>query len=68
MIAVISQFPFRSAVLALTLISLTVVLWNAWLLGAGLMLLLLVQAVDLARAIGLEPANDPANPQNRKAR
>ncbi|PZO00992.1 MAG: hypothetical protein DCF28_10625 [Alphaproteobacteria bacterium] len=68
MIAVVRQFPFRSAVLALSLISLTVVVWNAWLLGAGLMLLLLVQAVDLARAMGLEPANDPATPQNLKAR
>jgi len=65
-IAVVRRFPLRCGLLALTVIALPIVMWNAWPLGSGLALAFIVQAVGLARAIGLEPADDPAAPQNRK--
>ena len=65
---VLSRFPIRCVLLAVTLIGLTVVMWNAWPFGTGIALAFMFQAVSLARAMGFEPANDPATSQNRNAR
>lgn len=50
--AVLHRFPIRCALLALTLIALTVVMWNAWRFGGILAVSFIMQAVNLAKANG----------------
>ena len=66
MIAVVRQFPVRSALIAITLVALFVVMWNAWAFGTGLAFLFIYQPVELARLMGLGPANDPSPRNDRK--
>ena len=69
MIAVVRQFPVRSVLLGITLVVFTVDMWTGWtgwLVATVLTGPLVLQAVYLAKAMGLEPVNDPAASQNGK--
>jgi len=68
----ILRHPLHLLAIAAGVAVVAVVLWRVEPSGAhvaayGGGLLALLFAVDLARRLGLEPKDDPAAPQNRKA-
>lgn len=61
MIAVVRQFPVRSALLAITLVALIVAMWTAWPFGTGIATSFVLQAIYLAEAYyGRRPESDRA--------
>ena len=49
MIGAVRRYPVRCALLALVMMALVIVMWNAWPFGSLLITMFVIQAVDLAR-------------------